>query len=184
LFNDAVMANQKITYLGDPTLANGPATVDGMPFPMLNDGHSGWTITQIASLVPTPALATIPSIVLLMAGTNDVDGIGTQPMAQAPTRLGALIDSIVSTAPNALLVVAQITPLRTASLETQVEAYNAALPAVVQMRATAGKHVVLVDMHTGFNATTMLSDDGIHPNVAGYSFMGDTWYAAIKTYLH
>jgi lysophospholipase L1-like esterase len=178
------MANQSITYLGDSTLANGPATVDGKPFPMLNQGHSGWTIDQIAGLVPTPALMTLPNIVLLMAGTNDVDGVGTQPTAQAPTRLGALIDKIVMDAPAALLVVAQITPLKSASSEALVVTYNAAVPAVVKPRATAGKHVLLVDMHTGFDVPTMLSDDGVHPNVAGYKHMGDVWYAAISSVLH
>jgi hypothetical protein len=182
LFSDAVKDHKNITFLGDPSLADGPATVDGVPFPPDNQGHSGWTIDQIAGLVPTPALQPIPDIILLMAGTNDMYST-TQPVAQAPTRLGALLDKIVAAAPNALLVVAQITPLQNSAWETQVVTYDAALPAVVAARASAGKHILLVDMHTGFQVSTMLSSDGIHPNQTGYNHMGDVWYAAIQSVL-
>lgn len=182
LFKDAVTDNKNITFVGDPTLANGPTTVDGKPFPRDNQGHSGWTIDQIAGLIPSPALQPIPNIVLLMAGTNDVDGVGTQPVAQAPDRLGALIDKIVAAAPDTLLVVAQITPLT--YNQSEVSAYNAALPAIVQTRASAGKHVLLVDQFTGLNPSTMLGSDGTHPNDTGYAHMGDVWYAAIKPYLN
>jgi lysophospholipase L1-like esterase len=180
LFQDAVNDHKNITFVGDPTLANGPTTVAGMPFPRNNQGHSGWTIDQIAGIVPMPALQPLPQIILLHIGTNDIYST-TQPVAQAPQRLGALIDKIIAGAPDALLVVAQITPLK--NFDPQVMTYNAAVPAVVQMRAAAGKHILLVDMHTGFNIGTMLSSDGVHPNQMGYNFMGDVWYAAIKSVL-
>jgi hypothetical protein len=62
--------------------------------------------------------------------------------------------------------------------------YNASIPATVQARASAGKHVIMVDQHTGFQVSTMLSSDGIHPNQTGYNHMGDVWYAAIGPVLH
>ena len=176
------MDHKKITFVGDSSLADGPATVDGVAFPQDNQGHSGWTIDQISTLIPSPALQQNPNIILLHIGTNDIYST-TQSPAQAPTRLGALIDKIVSAAPNALLVVAQITPLANTSWEATVVTYNAAIPAVVQARATAGKHVQLVDQHTGFQVSTMLSSDGIHPNQTGYNHMGDVWYAGIKSVL-
>jgi lysophospholipase L1-like esterase len=182
LFQDAVTAHKNITFVGDHSLANGPAMVGGVPFPQDNDGHSGWTIDQIAGLVPSPALQTTPDIVLLMIGTNDMYST-TQPVAQAPQRLAALIDKIVGADAHALLVVAEITPLQNSTWEVQVQSYNAAIPALVQARAAAGKHVALVDMHTGFMTATMLSSDGVHPNKAGYDHMGDVWYAAIKDVL-
>ncbi len=183
LFQDAVTAHQNITFVGDHSLANGPTTVGGVPFPQDNQGHSGWTIDQIAGLVPSPALQANPDIVLLMIGTNDMYS-QSQPVAQAPQRLGALIDKIVGADARALLVVAQITPLQNSTWETQVQSYNATIPAAIQSRAAAGKHVALVDMHTGFTVATMLSSDGVHPNKAGYDHMGDVWYAAIKDVLH
>jgi lysophospholipase L1-like esterase len=160
----------------------GPATVGGVPFPQDNEGHSGWTIAEIQTLVPTPALQPMPDIILLMAGTNDMYTTATE--MGAPQRLGSLIDTIVTDAPNALLVVAQLTPLGNSSYEMNVEAYNASIPAVVQQRVSAGKHILLVDMHTGFDVSTMLDTvDMIHPNDQGYIFMGDRWYGAIKAVL-
>jgi hypothetical protein len=50
-------------------------------------------------------------------------------------------------------------------------------------RAAAGKHVALVDMYTGFNPSTMLVSDNIHPNSAGYKFMTDRWHAAVGSLL-
>jgi lysophospholipase L1-like esterase len=182
LFHDALSDHKNITFVGDHSLADGPTTVDGVAFPQDNDGHSGWTIDQIATLVPSPALQTNPDIVLLMIGTNDMYS-QTQPVAQAPARLAALVDAIVAADAHALLVVAEITPLQNSAWEAQVVTYNAAIPAVVQARAAMGKHVALVDLHTSFVTATMLSSDGVHPNQSGYDHMGDLWYAAVKDVL-
>ena len=122
--------------------------------------------------MPTPAFDALPNIVLLMIGTNDVyASSGQSTMAN---RLGTLLDKIISTAPDALLVVAKITPLTTGGGYVDIiKAYNDAIPGLVQKRAGDGKHIVMVDMNTNFAVSTMLSSDGIHPNTAGYKFMAD-----------
>ena len=96
--------------------------------------------------------------------------------------LKGLLDKIITNAPNALVVVAQIIPLGYGTNDV-IKAYNQTLPGVVQERAAAGKHVVLVDMYTGFTVPAMLGSDSIHPNSAGYKFMADRWYAAIRSLL-
>ena len=177
LFRRAHMAGQNITFTG--SLMNGPGTVDGVTFPNRHEGHSGWLINEIANQVPSPALQTIPHIVLLMGGTNDTNR--NDNVAQAPTRLGALIDELTTGAPNALIVVARLTPLQDTAANARVTAFNNALPAIVQTRVSAGKHVVLVDMHTGFPLSELA--DGIHPNQAGYNRMAGIWYATISPLL-
>ncbi|WP_438021787.1 SGNH/GDSL hydrolase family protein [Sorangium sp. So ce233] len=171
LFRKARAAGQNITFVG--SLLNGPAMVDGAAFPRAHEGHSGWKINQIAGLVPAPALEDDPHIVLLMAGTNDLTQNDNLPMA--PQRLGALLDKIFASAPDALVVVAQLIPITFA--DATVVTYNNALVDVVEARAAAGKHVVLVDMHTGFPAAEL--PDRIHPNEPGYARMANIWYAAI-----
>jgi lysophospholipase L1-like esterase len=160
--------------------SDGPAAVSGVPFPANNEGHPGWTIAQITAIATSSnALKDSPQIVLLHIGTNDLPN----SLTGASDRLAQLVDQIVAALPNALLVVAQIIPLPWT--ESSVVTYNAAIPAVVQQRANQGKHVILVDMNTGFPTTNGYASDDIHPNDGvGYPWMGDKWYGAIAQYLH
>ena len=178
LFTKAVADNKKITFTG--SLSNGPSMVAGQTFPKANEGHSGWTIDQDAGLIPSPALMTIPNIVLLHIGTNDIYASSGQ--STMPDRLGKLVDKIIAGAPDALIVVAKITPLSNSSWNSTIKTYNDAIPGIVKTRADAGKHVINGDMNTGFTSS-MLSSDGVHPNQSGYDFMGDQWYSVIKSYL-
>jgi lysophospholipase L1-like esterase len=191
LFHQANLGGKNITFVG--RRPNGPASgmVDGKPFPTGSEGYSGYTIaaapgfTGITTLT-VPAINMFhPHVILLAIGTNDVNN--NVDLANAPTRLGALIDMITTAAPSTLLVVAQIIPTRTDTTNTRIQAYNSAIPALVQTRANAGKHVLRVDMYTTYTAradykTALLVDD-LHPNPAGYALMGQTWYGVIAPYL-
>ncbi len=184
LFSLALAANQDITFLGSES--GGPNEVDGVAFPKNHEGHSGWTIDPnyspygsggISSLVPSPAFDTVPDIVLLMIGTNDVTAdFGQDGMAD---RLDALLGKIVQAAPDALVVVAQLTPV---SWNPQsLRDYNAQLPGIVDARAAQGEHIVLVDMSQ--MPLSSLASDSVHPNDQGYDFMADVWYSAISDLL-
>lgn len=183
------MAGKNVTFVG--SLTNGPTTVSGKPFPMHHEGHGGYTISGggnggIAGTITDNAISTYhPNIVLLMIGTNDLnDNID---VANAPSRLGKLIDEITTDAPSALVVVSTIIPISAPGGDQRVQTYNAAIPGLVNARASAGKHVVLVDSYAAFsknqNYQTALKADGLHPNTAGYVILGDTFYAAIAPLL-
>ena len=95
---------------------------------------------------------------------------------------------MINDAPNALLVVAKITPwMDDGANASAVQPYNNAITGVVQTRAASGMHVIAVDMFTPFTANpnyqTAPMNDYLHPNDAGYVVMGDVWYAAIQSYL-
>jgi lysophospholipase L1-like esterase len=190
LFELIVAAQQKVTFTG--SVSNGPNSVSGQTFPKRNEGHSGWTISTpngssgqvagISGLIPSPAFDTAsggsPHIILMMIGTNDV---GNSTAAQMADRLENLVDKIVGAAPDALLVVAKITPVSWAT--SVVNGYNEEIPKIVEERAAAGKHVELADMNTGFVSGTMFVADNLHPNQAGYEFMADRWYDVIGSRL-
>lgn len=175
LFAKAVADQKHITFVG--SLSNGPNTVSGVTFPKSHEGHFGWTIGQVDDLIPTPALDPAPQIVLLHLGTNDIN---QNLLSGAPERLGSLIDQIIVKLPSALIVVAKIIP--EPSKANDITSFNNAIPQVVQTRANAGKHVILVDQFSGFPSSEL--GDGVHPNQAGYTRMAGVWYAAIKGYLH
>ncbi|RDW64132.1 hypothetical protein BP5796_10634 [Coleophoma crateriformis] len=140
-----------------------------------NEGHPGFTITQIGAQAVQDFTAT-PDVVLLMAGTNDVlQGLN---LSTAPDRLSTLIDQLITGMPKAAILVATLTPLTTPSYEALRETYNAALPAIVAAKVSAGSLVQLVDMSNVTDAQ-IASADGIHPNDAGYVTMAYAWYAGL-----
>ena len=187
LFASAVAAGQKLTFTG--SLSNGPTSVSGQMFPQKNEGHSGWGISEvtpysgnnagIATVIPSPAFSSgsggVPEIILLHIGTNDQ---GSFSAAQMTSDLSGLLDKVITNAPNAFVVVAQIIPLGYGTNDV-IKTYNQSIPNLVTQRANAGKHIAVVDMFTGFSAATMLGSDNIHPNTSGYKFMADHWYSVI-----
>lgn len=191
LFRQAVLDGHEITFVGRQ--ANGPngaaATIEGQPFPRNHEGYSGATIStggnQLANRVDAALAANPPEIILLQIGTNNVYQ-GLPP--DLPNQLEALLDQITEGAPNALVAVAQITPLGAGAFPNNgVDEYNALIPGIVQERINAGKHLILVDQFTRIasnpNFVQQLVPDNIHPNNTGYAIMAETWYQAIESFL-
>jgi lysophospholipase L1-like esterase len=183
LFHQALTNNKNITFVG--TLTNGPSMVDGQSFPQRHEGHGGWKISQIAGVIDNAISSSKPHIVLLKIGTNDING--NDNLANAPTRLANLIDQICKDAPNALLVVSAIVPTTTDGTNNNVRSYNTAIKQKAEAAAAAGKHVVFVDNYQAFtnnaNYKTALMADNLHPNTAGYTVLGDSFYNVISAYL-
>jgi hypothetical protein len=175
LFSDAVGASHKMTFVGSQM--NGPTMDAGMPFPMSHEGWSGYTIAQIQGKAAND-LTSGAHIILVHAGTNDT--YGSDPSG-APARLSTLVDYLTTNYPNALIVVAKIIPYPSQATNTAL--INNSVAAMVASKVSAGKHVIVADLNTGFTTSTMLAGDGVHPNQKGYDWMGDTWYAAISGYL-
>ncbi|MCJ1396209.1 hypothetical protein MMC18_009098 [Xylographa bjoerkii] len=141
-----------------------------------NEGHDGATIIEIASNA-TASLLLLPTVVLLMAGTNDMDkNVST---ATAPDRLGALIDQIFAACPNTTVLVAQVTPSGKNTTEALILSYNAAIPGVVAQRANAGMRVAVVDMYDALSFPADFTDY-LHPNDGGYKKMADAWYVGLQ----
>jgi lysophospholipase L1-like esterase len=200
LFRLAHSAGKNITFVGSQT-SWGVPKADSVDVPPKHEGHSGWTIyptgsrSGISTLLKNDStnqsvmLTYTPDIVLLMIGTNDA--IDNYDMANAPTRLGTLIDTIYDQLPNVLIVVAQPIPSRgdaskgdDTTLSARIKTYDDAIPAVVKAKTDAGKHILLVDMYTPFNPNkASLIEDQWHPNLAGYVLLGTQWYSVLQSFL-
>jgi lysophospholipase L1-like esterase len=139
-----------------------------------NDGYSGFEIDQISARIGT-ALSQRPNVVLLMAGTNDING--NDNVDGAPGRLGSLLDKIISACPDAVIVLTKITPIADGGSESRAQAFNSAMDGVAQSRINYGHKIVVVDMQTsqtGLTASDLV--DGLHPTDAGYAKMATVWY--------
>src|SRR4029078_8944609 len=153
LFSATVTNGETITFVGRNV--NGPTTVAGRTFPRTHEDYSGYTIdtgrgrSAISPLVDGAISMFHPHVVLLMIGTNDVNI--SLDLANAPARLGALVDRITTDAPNALLVVARITPTTNDTTNGRVRTYNDAIPGVVESRVAAGKKLAAGEIYAGLH---------------------------------
>jgi lysophospholipase L1-like esterase len=141
----------------------GPAGADGD-----NEGHSGWTIAQLDARTDGWLARYRPDVVLLHAGTNDL--YRPAGRADAPQRLGRLLDRIRRDRPAARIMVAQIVGSRRPALQRRITRYNAGVAAMVTARRDS--MVRLVDQG-GVHAPV------VHPDDAGYRVMAANWFAAI-----
>lgn len=192
LWHLASAANHSILFVGG--MQDGPQTVDGQSWSRNHEGYSGYSIGtggQSLAAVSTQALAANPpNIILLHIGTNDAEA----GRASAASDLAALLDQIITAAPDALLVVAKIIPTRNdqgpnGGENGWIQAYNATMDAAVKARSDAGKHIILIDMYSPFAAnpnfkTEYIGVGELHPTEAGYAVMGQVWYDAISGLLH
>jgi hypothetical protein len=118
-------------------------------------------------------------------GTNDCWKIyGTTNILSA---YGVVVDQFRAQNPNAIVFVAQITPLRPmgcAGCEGWAEDLNSHSPAWATGKATATSPIHVVNVWASLNQATYLpnstfAEDGVHPLNPDAQPMGDTRYAGI-----
>ncbi|KAF1851963.1 carbohydrate esterase family 3 protein [Cucurbitaria berberidis CBS 394.84] len=143
-----------------------------------NEGHSGFTISQIHNVMG-PGLALRPNVVLLHAGTNDLNRPEStaETWADAPKRLASVIDDVLKACPDAVVIVAKIIQATNVQTASNLKAFNEAIPGVVEERVKKGSKVTVVDQSVvGVDELV----DGLHPTDAGYAHMGDVWFQGVK----
>jgi lysophospholipase L1-like esterase len=140
-----------------------------------HEGHSHWTIEDIAAHVDRWLATYRPDVILLNVGTNNT--ASTAMAARAPGAFSALIDQIRADRPTAELFVTKITNTKNVERQPLVAAYNAAVPGIV---ARKGPRVHLVDQSSIGGRDLR---DNLHPNDVGYAKMSANFYHALKPVL-
>ncbi len=145
-------------------------------------GYGGIQIPTVQTNVTGWLTADKPDVILLLIGIN---GIGTG----SPALLDTLVNTIVTTAPNAHLIVAQITPRNTYNAD--LWNYNVYIrDTLVPAYAAQGKHITTVDLYSLFlsNPTDptviapgVLANNINHPNNTLYDAMAGVWFAGIES---
>jgi lysophospholipase L1-like esterase len=172
-----------VNFVG--SLANGIPTIDRD-----HEGHGGWRIDDIEAAVSGWVTASQPDIILLMAGTNDLNG-GFSPEL-AILRMGLLLDKIHSFRPTARVLLLNLPGARanvssdfSNVTPTVISAFNDALPGLVNPRAAQGWNIALVDAFgsAGLDRGATSNDyssDGLHLSLAGYSKLANLLYSALN----
>jgi len=175
LWTQMVAGNNDVDLIG--SLDNGGPT----GFDRQHEGHSGYTVQQVADALPGwLKRSSAPDVVLLHIGTNDLTRSRVTQPAVMQGQLGRIIETLRARNPSVRIYVAQIVPARDAAANRRIVEYNGLVRQVASRYTTSRAPVTVVDMYTGFDRTADLSADGIHPSRAGYRKMAARWYAAIR----
>ncbi len=169
----------RVVFMGD-SITDGWGRRYGKFFegkPYVNRGISGQTTPQMLIRFRPDVIALKPQVVVILAGTNDIAG-NTGPMT-----LEAIEDNLVSMAElaranNIRVVLASVMPvcdyIRPQTLSRPPEKIIA-LNAWIKDYATKNNYVYLDYYSVMLDDKQMLrqeiTDDGLHPNAAGYEIM-------------
>jgi lysophospholipase L1-like esterase len=126
-----------------------------------NEGHSGFTISQIQNVMQ-PALDMRPNVILLHAGTNDLHNPAPEgePYSEAPQRLDGFLDAVLQTCPDAVVIVAKLVQAANVDSNARFATYDDAIPGIVQSKIDAGYKVTVVDQSV-VGPDELI--DGLHP---------------------
>ena len=145
--------------------------------PYLNRGISGQTTPQMLIRFRADVIALKPSVVVLLAGANDIAG------NTGPSTLEMILNNIISmtelSKANQIEVIlcsllpAYDFPWKTGSFSAEkMETFNAMLKKYADENDILylDYYSAMVDERKGLKAA--YADDGVHPNKAGYEVMG------------
>jgi lysophospholipase L1-like esterase len=144
-----------------------------------DEGYPGLTVSEIQMKVESSGtLKQRPNLILLMAGTNDMNQ-GADPIATVAS-LSSFIDYLFEQCPDAVILVQHIPAIGTGQFTSTISAtqinvikYNAGISAMVDTKIAQGRHISRVHQRT-----TILDHypgDTLHPNDLGYSILGEAW---------
>lgn len=156
--------------------------------PYLNRGISGQTTPQMLIRFRADVIALKPSVVVLLAGANDIAG------NTGPSTLEMILNNIISMtelakANNIKMILCSLLPAydfpwKTGSFPAEkMETFNAMLKKYADENDILylDYYSAMVDERKGLKAT--FADDGVHPNKAGYEVMGPIVEKAIEKVL-
>jgi lysophospholipase L1-like esterase len=173
---------ERVVFMGDSITDgwgrgnNGSTFFPGKPY--VNRGISGQVTAQMLLRFYPDVIALKPKAVLILAGTNDIGGnIGPVPLSTIENNLIAMTD--MARANGIKVILASLTPVcdyhrpqTAARPPEQINALNRWIKSY-----TEKNHLVYLDYFSstvddkGFFKAE-ITEDGLHPNAAGYKIMG------------
>lgn len=189
-----VRGERRVVFFGDSITDNWDATGFGGFFPgkpYVNRGISGQTTAQMLLRYRADVLDLSPVAVVILAGTNDVAG-NAGPVTDASIRNNFRSLADLASANGIEVVLSSILPVLDGrkDAEGRVRVWTEGRPPAringlnrwLQEYANANGYVYLdyaTPMSADGSLKPELTDDGLHPNAAGYAVMGPLVEAAI-----
>jgi lysophospholipase L1-like esterase len=141
-----------------------------------NNGHTGWTTSQIRDNVYGYLQHSKPDIVLLHIGTNDMMYVSPP---SAVNGVEQILDEIHRFEQNyhVKIYVVLATIVNCHKNPSWVSEFNNDLRSMAADRINRGERLTLVEMYGPVGDNLI---DGIHPNDTGYTIMANVWYDAVS----
>jgi lysophospholipase L1-like esterase len=133
----------------------------GLMYNNANEGHPGATISQLRGVMKA-GLQMRPNVILLHIGTNDLARPESteEKWKDAPKRLASLLDDVLDMCPDAAVLVAKLIQGADPQAMARIQAFNDAIPAIVETKLKQGFKVAVVD-HSVVTPDELV--DGLHP---------------------
>lgn len=151
---------------------DGPETFDNR-----HQGYERMPLHELSSGIHDKMRTYQPDVVLLLAGSDEVDSAAFSPHAFA-MNLEVMIDRIFTAKPGVKLLVATLPPSKFGKRQGAKRALNEMLRRTVRQRSARGQPVYLVDTFAALDPQREMLD-GRLPNDAGYERIGETFANAL-----
>jgi chitodextrinase/lysophospholipase L1-like esterase len=151
-------------------------------FDQNHEGHGGYRADEIAANAAEWMSLNPADIVLLHAGTNDLEQ--GQSVESTLQDIASIIDALRSINPNVTILLAQVIPQFPpgSASPADIDSLNAQLPALAASMNSSQSQVIIVDQNSGFTQSD-LGSDGVHPNASGDAKIADKWFSTLSQIL-
>ncbi len=126
---------------------------------------------------------TQPDVALVYIGANHLTGSCAPYKAnEAANEVGKVIDNLRTKNPTMIIFLAQIYPITVGGRFplSDYQNYNTELAAIASAKTTTQSPIIIVDQFTGFNESTDLLQDRVHPNSSGEEKIAQKWFDALN----
>jgi acyl-CoA thioesterase-1 len=146
---------------------------------VFNRGLGGETTTAGLARLPSELSGYQPQVLLLLEGANDIAQATDAAVNTAATNLDRMVT--LAKGRGVTVFLATLTPQREGGRRAWGYKYVDPLNARIKQIAAA-QGVVLVDLFAAFGGQpgTLIDEDGLHPNQAGFTRMAETFYAEVR----
>ena len=158
-----------------------------LPLASYNRGIGGDTTSGVLKRLDVSAIDLAPSKIVLMIGTNDVNG--TDSVSEIADRYGEILDRLEAALPNTEIICMSVIPqnevleeytdIDVAKSTERIHALNSKIAEMTNARA-----ILYLDLYSRLadendRLIRTYSDDGIHLNAKGF----EVWTELLKPYL-
>lgn len=175
------VADARFTFVGprDDLYLDSHAYADP-GFPQHHAAFWGRLLAEATKLVYADTLDQRPDVIVLLAGTNDVNTGHSTSVIEAD--LNAFITNARIANPNVAFVIGTVMPTNGVVDPVGIAAYDARIPVVAAARTSPESPISVVDTFAAINAVTDLYD-GVHPNQIGEHKIANVFFPAVRALL-